>query len=258
MRERKFVKFRVDMYDDTKFKIIDRKPERDLIHYVWNRVAILAGKVNLEGELYLSKTIPYTLETLAIEFNRDVDAVKSAFDVLMELEMVELTEDKVYKVKNFAKHQNIKVKEKDKLLVKEKVVDNKENEIKEGFSEKIKNSDDKDSDEKVIPIGLGHVKNNDANRKTCADIDNDLKSRNEEVSITNDYMKENKISDSSENSEPMLYKIEKNNKVYKKKKKDNICDIGEEKEECIDLIELKLGEYVLSSGEHIVRSFDMT
>jgi len=28
MRERKFVKFRIDMYDDTKSKIIDMKPER--------------------------------------------------------------------------------------------------------------------------------------------------------------------------------------------------------------------------------------
>ena len=49
MRERKYVKFRVDMYDDTKFKIIDMKPERDLIHYVWTRFVTLAGKVNLEG-----------------------------------------------------------------------------------------------------------------------------------------------------------------------------------------------------------------
>lgn len=51
MRERKYIKFRVDMYDDTKFKIIERKPERDLIHYVWNRVVVLAGKVNLERPL---------------------------------------------------------------------------------------------------------------------------------------------------------------------------------------------------------------
>ena len=33
MRERKVVKLRVDMYEDTKFKIIDMKPERDIIHY---------------------------------------------------------------------------------------------------------------------------------------------------------------------------------------------------------------------------------
>ena len=55
MRERKYIKFRVDMFEDTKFKIIDRRPERDLIHYVWSGIVVLAGKVNLEGKLYISK-----------------------------------------------------------------------------------------------------------------------------------------------------------------------------------------------------------
>ena len=59
--ERRYVKFRTDMYEDTKSKIIDMKPERDLIHYVWNRTVVLDGKVNREGELYLSKSIPYTI-----------------------------------------------------------------------------------------------------------------------------------------------------------------------------------------------------
>lgn len=35
MSERKIVKLRVDMYSDTKFKIIDTMEERDLIHYIW-------------------------------------------------------------------------------------------------------------------------------------------------------------------------------------------------------------------------------
>ena len=35
MRERKNIKLRVDMNEDTKFKIIDRKPERDLIYCIW-------------------------------------------------------------------------------------------------------------------------------------------------------------------------------------------------------------------------------
>lgn len=65
MIERKYVKFRVDMCDDTKFKIIDMKLERDVIHYVWTRLLLLTGKVNCEGELYMSKNIPYTIETLA-------------------------------------------------------------------------------------------------------------------------------------------------------------------------------------------------
>ena len=96
MRERKYVKFRIDMYDGTKFKIIDMKPERDLVHYVWTRFVILAGKVDLEGDLYLSKSIPYTIETLAIEFNRGADQIKLALGVLIELEMIELTEDNIY------------------------------------------------------------------------------------------------------------------------------------------------------------------
>lgn len=112
MRERKYVKLRVDMYDDTKSKIIDRRPERDLIHYILNRVIVLAGKCDQEGDLYMSRNIPYTVETLSIEFNREIEEVKLALDLLMELKIVELTEDCVYRVKNFAKHQNIKVKEK--------------------------------------------------------------------------------------------------------------------------------------------------
>lgn len=112
MRERKFVKLRVDMYEDTKFKIIDKMEKRDLIQYVWTRIVTLAGKVNLAGDLYLSKSIPYTLETLAIEFNRDVEDIKLAINAFINLEMIELVQGKIYKVKNFAKHQNIKVKEK--------------------------------------------------------------------------------------------------------------------------------------------------
>ena len=118
MRERKYVKFRVDMYDDTKFKIIDMKPERDVIHYIWTRLVTLAGKVNLEGDLYMSKNIPYTIETLAIEFNRGEAQIKLALDVFIELEMLEITEGSVYRVKNFAKHQNIKVKEKKNPKIK--------------------------------------------------------------------------------------------------------------------------------------------
>ena len=115
MRERKVVKLRVDMHEDTKFKIIDKMKERDLVHYIWIRLVTLAGKVNLEGSLYLSRNIPYTIETLAIEFNRDAEQVKLALNTLIDLEMIELVQDKIYRVKNFAKHQNIKIEEKVKM-----------------------------------------------------------------------------------------------------------------------------------------------
>ena len=68
----------------------------------------------------MSKTLPYTIKILAIEFNRDFKQIKLALDIFIELEMIELSEDYVYRVKNFAKHQNIKVKE--KIEYKNKVV----------------------------------------------------------------------------------------------------------------------------------------
>ena len=150
MRERKYVKLKVNMYDDTKFKIIDRKPERDLIHYVWTRIVVLAGKVNLAGDLYMSKNIPYTVETLAIEFNREANQIKLALDVFMELEMIECAENNVYRVKNFAKHQNLKVKETVNTGHKEEDTKIKEVKIKENPKDVINNNEDKDSKNIII------------------------------------------------------------------------------------------------------------
>jgi predicted phage replisome organizer len=152
MRERKYVKFRVDMYEDTKFKIIDLKPERDVIHYIWNRLVLLAGKVNLEGDMFLSKNIAYTIETLAIEFNRDASQIKLALEVFIELEMIELTEDKVYKVKNFAKHQNIKVKKKIAAKSEESEVKNAVINLNENLNNQAKDAKHDDFDGQVENI----------------------------------------------------------------------------------------------------------
>jgi predicted phage replisome organizer len=182
MRERKYVKFRVDMYDDTKFKIIDMKPERDVIHYIWSRMVLLAGKVNLEGDLYLSKSIPYTIETLAIEFNRDIAVIKSALDLFIELEMVEFTEDKIYRVKNFAKHQNIKVKEKENLKNKEENIKNINVPLNESSKVEVNGDKDKKSDNSLkdeesrdnlqmnLPISLNFNKGKKKNKKQKDDL----------------------------------------------------------------------------------------
>ncbi|WP_160683622.1 phage replisome organizer N-terminal domain-containing protein [Clostridium sp. C2-6-12] len=135
MRERRYVKFKLDLYDDTKTKIIDQRLERDFIHYFFARSIILAGKANKEGDLYMAKDIPYTIDTLAIEFGREAALIKVALDVLIELKMIVVTADNIYRVKGFVKHQNIKVKEKEEIKNKEErkpiSPSNKEVDIKE-------------------------------------------------------------------------------------------------------------------------------
>lgn len=205
MKERKYVKLRVDMYEDTKFKIIDMKPERDVIYYIWSRILLLAGKVNLEGELYLSKSIPYTMETFSIEFNRDIAQIKLALDIFIELEMLELTLDNVYKVRNFAKHQNIKVKEKE-------IPKNKESEVKDSPAL----SENRSSiSEDVTGLNL--------------DIINESK---DTATVTN--CKDNNIKGNSTLKDTQLLFDTMKSKKKTRKKKDTVIDIIDTDEGFID------------------------
>ena len=215
MRERKYVKFRVDMYDDTKFKIIDRRPERDLIHYIWNRLVVLAGKVNLDGELYFSKNLPHTIETLSIEFNRGVYEVKSAIDVLLELQMLELTEDKGYKVKNFAKHQNIKPKEKIEAIEENKIANINENMINQKDVEEVKSASNVNSE----------VANEEV-RKIDNNVSKDLLSNT-----------------------PIIFKASKNKKVQKGNKIDWSIQVTDEAPEDPSMATLIEGDEALALAE---------
>lgn len=222
MRERKYVKFRVDMFGDTKFKIIDMKPERDLIHYVWTRLVTLAGKVNLEGELYLSKNIPYTIETLAIEFNRDINQIKLALDAFIELEMIELTEDRIYRVKNFAKHQNIKVKEKNKSKDKKEEIKKAEVQVNENLKDEIHENKDKESDNKISEKEIENTKGNDSYNLeiTC-----------KEIRKVNDSINDENNSGNLQDNAPIILESKEIRKGNKKKKRNKAPDIGAVDEE---------------------------
>lgn len=150
MKEKKTIKIRTDMYDDTKFKIIDTMPERDTINYIWTRVLTLCGKINdVEGRLYLSKNMPYTIEILALEFNRTKEQVENAMKVFNDLNMVCVDEHGVFKVCNWNKHQGGNKKSSNKNETN-KIVKSDDNskEIKEDINNKeILVNHDKSKDE---------------------------------------------------------------------------------------------------------------
>ena len=245
MRERRYVKLRVDIYEDTKFKIIDMKPERDVIHYIWTRILLLAGKVNLEGNLYLSKNIPYTLETLAIEFNRDIAQIKLSLDVFIELEMIEITEDNIYRVKNFAKHQNIKVKEKS-------ISENKDDDVKKiGVQQNdnskvatneyaVKDSDNKISENEIEKLG-------DVNK-------GDLEITNEDITKVNDSMNFENSSGNIQANGPIILENKKGKKNNKKKNRDKESNINSIDEEFEDnsICYLTDGVRPLGNGESMI------
>ena len=121
MGEGKWIKTYVNNYDDTPSKMIDAREDRDTIHYVRGRLNALAGKVNRNGELYMTETKPYTIKTLAIEFNRDFEAVKEAIKVLKNLEVIEITEDRVFKITDWEIDQNVEGLERIRKQTSERV-----------------------------------------------------------------------------------------------------------------------------------------
>jgi predicted phage replisome organizer len=249
MRERKYVKMRVDMYEDTKLKVIDRRPERDLIHYVWNRLVLLAGKVNLEGDLYFSKSRPYSIETLAVEFNREASEIKLALDVLIELEMLEYTQDKVYRVTNFAKHQNIKTKEKVEIKEDKRSATNE--------IEKVKNVP-RDNLDALPNIGNGTVSNINAK-----EIKQDkVEAVNSDVGLNLGVANSIIIDESNkeENAIPIIFDTAKKKSRKQRTKKDAtmLSTDGEEVEDgicCGPFPAPEDGEMPLEEGESVVSMY---
>lgn len=108
----KWIKLAIDMFDDEKIKIIDSMPERDLIHYVWIRLLVQAGKTNSTGDIFLNENIPYTKEMLSIIFNRSINEIEFSLKTLSDLRMIEIDENNFINIVNWEKHQNIEGMEK--------------------------------------------------------------------------------------------------------------------------------------------------
>lgn len=244
MRERKYVKFNVNMYSDTKFKIIDTKPERDLIHYVWSRIVVLAGKVNLEGELYLSKNIPYTLATLAIAFNRDIELVKLALDVLIQLEMVEISEENIYKVKNFVKHQNIKSKKKIDAAEEQKDTNKHEVKVNKGVDKEISDIKENQTEDKININDKDNIKDTDTSNLEVTHKNNNLNKNN---IIT----EANNLKDNS----PIFLEKEKRSK---KKKEDNSISVTDGENEEKEIMPWSEGERPLGEGETLIKKWSFS
>ena len=250
------------MFEYTKFKLIDRMKERNLINYVWFRIMTLAGKVNKGGDLYFSTTKPYTVETLAVEFNREESEIELALGVLVDLEIIEVTENNLYRVKNFAKHQGIKSKEsteKNSHIVKdENSVRNKkeENKIKGKSKTNTKvndidvfeNKNELESQNKEIRNNLNiiHEKSKEINDKLLIKEKKYNEIKKEDKEIKDGVFKEKNVENIIEIDKPSIVSYEEDEVIpllvdvgkkrrKKNKKVENIETIGDIKEEKVEM-----------------------
>lgn len=110
----KWIKIYTNMVSNKKIRRIRTLPEGNNIILIWVFLIAQAGESNKNGALYLTDTIPFTPEDLAIEFDFDTSIIKFALITLEKYSMIEVFEDVIY-IKNWDEYQNIEGLEKIKI-----------------------------------------------------------------------------------------------------------------------------------------------
>ena len=116
----KWIKVTTGLFDNRKIRQIECLPDGDRIIVIWLKILCLAGDVNDNGTVYLTKEIPYTAEMLAQQFNRPLPLVKLALRTFESYGMIEIIDD-ILHVSNWEKYQNTQGLERIKEQTRERV-----------------------------------------------------------------------------------------------------------------------------------------
>ena len=103
----KWIKLVTGFFNNRKIKQIKKMPEGKSILLIWINILCLAGDINDNGLVYLTKDTPYNEETLATEFDEDVKIIRLALQVFERFQMIEIV-DNFLLVSNWEKYQNVK------------------------------------------------------------------------------------------------------------------------------------------------------
>lgn len=106
MADIKWIKIATDIFNNKKIRLIESMPEGDSIIVIWFKLLMLAGTVNDDGNVYLTKDIPYTEQMLATLFNRPIPIIQLALTTFEKFEMIEIVNDIIH-VSNWQKYQNV-------------------------------------------------------------------------------------------------------------------------------------------------------
>lgn len=103
----KWIKINLDMFEDEKIKLIMSKDNGIITAHIWVRLLLLAGKINNNGLIYLSKNTPYTVEMFETLFNIEKIEIEKSLETLMEYKLISRGKDKKIKIVNWNKHQDV-------------------------------------------------------------------------------------------------------------------------------------------------------
>ena len=103
--ELKWIKLATGIFDNRKIKQIELLPEGDAILIIWIKLLSLAGTINNNGLIYVTKDIPFTEEMLAGELRRPINTVRLALQTFQKFGMITIMDDYTIQITGWAKHQ---------------------------------------------------------------------------------------------------------------------------------------------------------
>ena len=105
MAKVEWIRLATDMFENKKIKYIRKRDNGNDIVLIWTMLLTMAGSCKHRGKIYLTETIPYTVETLADELHFSENIIKEALDLLQHLDMIYIENDFIYIV-GWEEHQN--------------------------------------------------------------------------------------------------------------------------------------------------------
>ena len=138
MADIKWIKLMVDMFDHRKIKQIESMPDADSVLIIWIKLMCLAGQINNDGLIVLTREVAYTDEMLAAEFDRPLNTVRLALSIFTKFGMIEIVND-IYCISNWEKYQNIegmdKIREQNRIRKQNQRVRDRQKALTAGVSE---------------------------------------------------------------------------------------------------------------------------
>ena len=142
----KWIKITSYIFEDEKIRLIDAMENGVIVIYVWLRLLVQAGKINANGYIYLTENIPYTEDMLATLFCKPLESIKFALKTLCDFQMIEIDSNKIIKILNWEKHQNVEGMERVRAQNRKRAENHREKKkqieqaAKENFEETIGNN----------------------------------------------------------------------------------------------------------------------
>lgn len=125
MADVKWIKIVTNIFDNRKIRQIEKLPEADAIIITWFKLLCLAGDINENGLIMITKDIPYTDEMLANEFNKPIATIRLALEIFQKFNMIEIINN-IYCVSNWEKYQNVDGLEKIREQTRKRVAQHRE------------------------------------------------------------------------------------------------------------------------------------